>query len=93
MTQALVQRLLTQRSEILTSQQQAEREVAQLATRLENLRAPLEDRLKAYEKRIAELEVELAAKGKQNLELIQAKIEMTRKKLQVERSQEPLSWN
>src|SRR5439155_14007298 len=90
---ALVQRLLAQRSEVLSSQQKAEREVAELTARLENLHAPLEERLKAYEKRIAELESELAAKGEQNLELIKATIETTRKKLQIERSQQSLNWN
>jgi uncharacterized coiled-coil protein SlyX len=45
------------------------------------------------EQRIAELEVELAAKGEQNLDLIKAKIETTRKQLEGERSQERLDWN
>ena len=49
--------------------------------------------LHAYEKRIAELEAELAMKGQQNAELIKAKIETTRKKLEVERGHEPLNWN
>jgi exonuclease VII small subunit len=92
----LMRRLLSQRADLQTNQQQAEREVAQLAERLEQLHAPLEDRLRAYEQRIAELEVELAAKGEQHLDLIQAKIETTRKKLHGERSQEsdpPLNWN
>ena len=89
----MVQRLLAQHSEILLCQQQAEHEVAELTTRLETLHTPLEERLKAYEKRIAELEAELAAKGEQSLELIKAKIEMTRQKLELERSQESLDWN
>lgn len=93
MMNELVQRLLSQRSEIVTGQQKAEREVAELAARLEEVHAPLEDRLRAYEQRIAELELELAAKGEQNLDLIKAKIETTRKKLEGERSQERLDWN
>jgi len=93
MMNELVQRLLSQRSEIMTGQQKAEREVAELAARLEQVHAPLEDRLRAYEQRIAELEAELAAKGEQNLDLIKAKIETTRKKLEGERSQERLDWN
>lgn len=93
MMKEMMQRLLSQRTEILTSQQQAEREVAELADRLELLHAPLEDRLKAYERRIAELEAELAAKGLENQDLIQAQIETMRKKLEGERSQEPMNWS
>jgi hypothetical protein len=93
MMNELVQRLLSQRSQIVTGQQKAEREVAELAARLEEVHAPLEDRLRAYEQRIAELEAELAAKGEQNLDLIKAKIETTRRKLEGERSQERLDWN
>jgi hypothetical protein len=93
MMNELVQRLLSQRSEIQTSQQKADRDIAELAERLERIHAPLEDRLRAYEKRIAELEAELAAKGEQNLELIKAKIESTRRKLEGERSHDRLDWN
>ena len=67
--------------------------MVELAERLENIHAPLEDRLKAYELRIADLEAELAAKGQENLELIKAKIETTRKKLEGERAQDSLNWN
>jgi hypothetical protein len=93
MMNELVRKLVTQRSESQTSQQMAEREVGELVERLAQLQAPLEDRLKAYERRIAELEAELAAKGEQNLELIKAKIETTRRQMEGERSQEPLTWN
>jgi hypothetical protein len=93
MSNELVQRLLLQRSEILSSQQKAEKDVADLVERLDHLQAPLEDRLRAYQERIAELETELAAKGEQNVELIKAKIETTRKRLEGERSQDSVSWN
>jgi hypothetical protein len=93
MMNEVMQRLLSHRSEIVTGQQKAEREVAELAARLEEVHAPLEDRLRAYEQRIAQLEAELAAKGEQSLDLIKAKIETTRKKLEGERSQERLDWN
>jgi recombinational DNA repair ATPase RecF len=51
------------------------------------------DRLRADEQRIAELGTELAAKGEQNLDLIKAKIETTRKKMEGERAQERPDWN
>jgi hypothetical protein len=93
MMKEVMQRLLSQRSESQHTQQLAEREVAELADRLASVHAPLEERLKAYERRIAELEAELEAKGEQNLALIKAKIETTRKQLEGERSDEPLNWN
>jgi hypothetical protein len=89
----LVQRLLSQRAGLLTSQQKAEQEVAELEQRLEKLHAPLEDRLKAYERRIVELERELAAKGEENRELLKARIETARKKLASERAKTPVAWN
>ena len=89
----LVQRLLSQRAGLLTSQQKAEQEVAELEQRLEKLHAPLEDRLKAYERRIAELERELAAKGEENRELLKARIDTARKKLASERAKTPVAWN
>jgi flagellar biosynthesis/type III secretory pathway chaperone len=93
MTGEGVRRLLSHRSALLMERRRAEQEVADLARRLEQVHAPIEERLRAYEKRIAELENELADKGAQNAELIKAKIESTRKKLAVERGQQPASWN
>lgn len=84
--QEFAQRLLSQRREILTEHQTAEQEVAELADRLQQVHAPLEERLRAYEKRIAELEAELAEKGEQNLALIRARIDSTRQKLDSERA-------
>ena len=96
MMSELMRKLTSQRRSILTDNQKAEREVAELTERLEHVHAPLEERLRAYEKRIAELEAELAAKGEQNLELIKARIETTRKKLDGERlevTQETMDLN
>jgi chromosome segregation ATPase len=84
--QEFAQRLVSQRREILTEHQTAEQEVAELADRLQQVHAPLEERLRAYEKRIAELEAELAEKGEQNLALIRARIDSTRQKLESERA-------
>jgi len=85
--------LVSHRSTLLAEQTRAESEVSDLAMRLEQLKTPIEERLRAYEKRITELESELAAKGAQNAELIKAKIESTRKKLAAERGEPPASWN
>ena len=61
--------------------------------RLEKLHAPLEERLKAYERRIADLERELAAKGEENRELLKARIDTARKKLASELAKGPTEWN
>jgi membrane-associated HD superfamily phosphohydrolase len=91
--QKLVRGLLTERSHLVNAQQAAELEAAELEQRLAQLQAPLGARLQAYEKRIAELERELATKGEENRELIRAKIELTRKKLELERGGGRLTWN
>jgi hypothetical protein len=86
MMSEMMHRLVSQRSEAHGSQVKAEAEVAELASRLEKLQAPLEERMRAYERRIAELESELAAKDEQNHELIQARIESTRRQMELERA-------
>ena len=82
----MMQRLVSQRSEAYGSQARAEAEVAQLASRLEKLQAPLEERMRAYERRIAELETELATKDEETHGLIQARIDSTRRQMEMERS-------
>ena len=89
----LVGRLLADRSHLLSIQERAERAVAELEQRLAKLQAPLEERLQAYEQRIAELEQELTAQGEENRELIQAQIDLTRKKLAAEQGQDQVTWN
>jgi hypothetical protein len=88
-----VSKLMADRSHLLSTQEKAALELAQLEERLARLQAPLEQRLRAYEERIAELERELAAKGEENRELIRAKIELTRKKLASEQGKDTLAWN
>ncbi len=82
--QNLVRRLVAERSHLLSTQEKAELEVAELEARLANVHAPLEQRLQRYRERIDELERELAVRGEENRELIQAKIELTRKRLEAE---------
>jgi hypothetical protein len=77
----LVRRLISQRSVLVDAQTRAAADIADLEKRLEIIHAPLQDRLRAYEQRITELEKELAQKGEENRELIRAKIELTRKQL------------
>jgi hypothetical protein len=82
---AVVQELASQRRELLAGQQQAAAELTELARRLEAVQTPMLERLRAYEQRIAELEKELGEQSKENRELLQLKIEMTRRQLESER--------
>jgi hypothetical protein len=81
LTDKLVRRLLSQRSSLLDTQEMAAAEMAELEARLEKMHAPLQERLRAYERRIAELEQELARKGEENQELIKVKIALARNQL------------
>jgi hypothetical protein len=89
----VVQGLALQGRELQQTQQRAEQELAELEKRLAGAQAPLEERLKAYEQRIGELENDLSAKGEENRELIKTTIAMVRKRLETERSKERAGWN
>jgi hypothetical protein len=83
---AVVQELASQRRELLAGQQQAAAELTELARRLEAVQTPMLERLRAYEQRIRDLEKELSEQSKENRELLELKIEMTRRQLESERS-------
>ncbi len=89
----LVGNLVTQQSELLEAQAAAAVEMAELERRLNELHAPLQERLRTYEARIADLEIALVAKGEENRELIKAKIELLRKQLEAARSGKHLQFN
>jgi len=78
----LVGKLLTQRSTLLETQEKAAADVAELEERLAKIHAPLQERLRAYEQRILDLERELAQKGEENRELIRAKIQLTKEHME-----------
>ncbi len=83
--EALVQELAAQRRELLSVQQMATSEIAGLVRRLDSLQIPLEERLRAYEGQIQQLEKELAARTEENRELLKMKIEIMRQQLEAER--------
>jgi membrane-associated HD superfamily phosphohydrolase len=85
MREKIFQVLSRQRSELLSAQQRAGMEMQELEQRLEQLHAPLQERILAYEKRIEELEKDLAAKGEENRELIGARITAAKQRLSAER--------
>jgi len=86
--------LLRHRRQLLDAQQTATEEMSQFERRLDELQAPLKERLHVYEQRIAELEEAIAAKGEENRQLIEAKIQTTRKQMETERlrSSVELNW-
>jgi hypothetical protein len=88
-----VSSLMSQRSDMMEAQHAAAAEMAELERRLNELQTPLQDRLRAYEGRIADLEKALAAKGEENRELIKAKIALMRKQLEAERKGGDLQFN
>lgn len=85
MREKVFRSLFNQRADLLSVQKRAEAEMRDLEQRLERLHTPLKERVTAYEKRIEELEHDLAAKGEQNRELIRARISVARQQLSVER--------
>jgi len=82
---AVVRELAAQRRQLLAAQQEAAAELAALVRRLEQMQAPMLERLRAYEERLRELQTELAEQTEQNRELLKLKIEMTRRQIESER--------
>ncbi len=91
--EALVQELAIQRKELLQAQQIAIVEIAQLSQHLDELKVPMQERLRSYEARIQELEKELSARSEENRELLRLKIEMVRHQIEVERSRNRMTFN
>lgn len=91
--EAVVQGLAAQRSELLKAQQSAALEISELVHRLDELKAPIQERLHSYETRIHELERDLAERNEENRELLKLKIEMTRRQLEAERANNRVNFN
>jgi len=90
---ALVQELAVQRKELIQAQQIAAADLAQLTNQLDELHAPLQERLRAYEQRIQDLEKELAAKTEENRQLLKFKIELMRHQLEIEIPHNRMTFN
>jgi hypothetical protein len=91
--EAVVQELAAQRRELLRVQEIAALELAAMIHRLDSLQAPLQERLRAYETRIQELEKEVAARTEEARELLKLKIELLRRQLETERSRNRMEFN
>jgi septal ring factor EnvC (AmiA/AmiB activator) len=78
--------LVAQRRTMLDAQDQAQRELARIEFRLQEIQAPLQERLNAYERRIGELEQELTKRGEESQELLRATIDLMQQKVAEEKS-------
>ena len=88
--QSLVQGLVAQRNVLLETQRKAQQALMELETRLGALQAPLHERIRVYENRIAELEQEVETQGEEVRELTRATLTLVRRKLEDERQSERL---
>src|SRR5436190_8913849 len=84
--QSLVQGLYSQRAALLEVHQKAQEELVALEARVVALHLP--ERIAAYEKRIAELEGELATRGDELRELTMATLHVLREKLEEEKKKQ-----
>lgn len=82
-----VRALISQRSELMRTQDAGTDQLLELEQRLEQINTRLQNRQAVYEKRIAELEKELAATEEENRELIRAKIHEARQNLERAKAQ------
>jgi hypothetical protein len=86
--QSLVQGLYAQRTALIERQQKAQQALAEFESRLAALQLPFQERIRAYEKRIIELEKEVDIQGEEMRELTHATLVLVRKKLEDERENE-----
>jgi hypothetical protein len=78
---AFLQRLLSQRQQLLNDEAEATRRTMLIEEKLSNLQSALQTRISAYEIRIDRLEQELTAATLDNRELIRAQIELLKEKV------------
>jgi hypothetical protein len=92
--EALVQGLYHQRNVLMETQLRAQQALAELESRLSGLHLPVHERIRAYEKRIAELEKELETRGEEMRELTRATLLLVKQKLEQERegSESRIKW-
>jgi predicted nucleic acid-binding protein len=85
--------MASQRHQLLQVQQQAAAEIVQLMQRLNEVRAPLQERLAAYEQQIQELERELGQQSKENRELLRLQIDLLKEQVKAERAASRMDFN
>jgi hypothetical protein len=85
---------LVQRNALIETQKRAQQALAELEDRLTELHLPVHERIRAYEKRIAELEKELETRDEEMRELTRATLLLVKQKLEQEResSEQRYRW-
>jgi hypothetical protein len=78
---AFVQRLLSQRQQMMATEVDATRRTLAIEEKLTSLQSTLQGRISAYESRIERLEVELTAATVENRDLIRSQIDLLREKV------------
>ena len=86
--QSLVQGLYSQRSKLIEAQQKAQAELAELEARLSSLHLPLQERIRAYELRIGELEKELETRDEEMRHMTRATLLLVRERLEQEKAKD-----
>jgi endonuclease/exonuclease/phosphatase family metal-dependent hydrolase len=88
MKDRLFRGVASQRAHLLLTQQAGASQVAELEQRLAKIHSQMQNRLGAYERRIAELEKEVIVKEQINRELLEAKAHMMKQALAAARTRE-----
>jgi hypothetical protein len=91
--ETLVQGLYTQRNALLDTQTKAKQTLTELEARLSELHLPAQERIHAYENRIAELEKQLESRSDEMRELTRATLSLVQEKLEQERQQQGPRFN
>jgi len=91
--ETLVQGLYTQRNALLETQVKAKQTLIELEARLSELHLPAQERIRAYEKRITELERQLESRDDEMRELTRATLLLVQERLEEERAQQGPRFN
>jgi hypothetical protein len=78
---AFVQRLLSQRHQMMATEDEATKRTLAIEEKLTSLQSTLQGRISAYESRIERLELELTAATVENRDLIRSQIDLLREKV------------
>ena len=88
-----VQRLLTQRQQLLSNEDEATRRTLAIEEKITKLQSSLQERISAYETRILRLEDELSAATSENRDLIRGQIDLLKEKLVQAREEHAMRRN
>ena len=89
----LVQRLFSQRTDLLATQRTAATHAAEMEEQLSKIQTQMQNRFESYQQRITELEKELAVSEGEKRDLLRAKIVLARQEYDEERERSRLLLN